>query len=166
MAPPPQRPFGSFGETGEGALQIAVASFRRRISVRSGNHQRVTVCPSLVPTVLRGNAVPDALRPSRLRRGNDAERRRRHSHAEHGNERGLASFHRRISVRSGKLARARYRLPWLRFVDAFRFVRGRRERVTDCRGFVSRGVDASFLTGMRTNLGCHGFSEPVPDGPS
>src|SRR5438105_1503210 len=40
---------------------------------------------NLVPTLLRGNAVRDALRP-RSSDGGDAERRRRHSHAERGNE--------------------------------------------------------------------------------
>ncbi len=33
-----------------------------------------------------------------------------------------------------------------------------RRGVTDCRGFVSRGVEAGFLTGMKTSLGCH----PMP----
>src|ERR1035437_953340 len=43
--------------------------------------------PSLVPTVLRGNAVFDApRRPCRGSSGEDAERPGRHSHAERGNE--------------------------------------------------------------------------------
>jgi hypothetical protein len=50
--------------------------------------------PQLVPTVLRGNAVLDAPRPlpsDMAKVEDDAERRRRRSHAERGNE-GLGSW--------------------------------------------------------------------------
>ncbi len=57
----------------------------------------------------------------------------------------VASFRQRLSVRSGRSTR-RYRLPWLRFVNDFRFVRGDRRGVTDCRGFVSSTAGVGLRT--------------------
>ena len=85
-------------------------------------------------------------------------------------------------LRSGIAAR-RYRLPWLRFVSGFRFVRGVPRGVTDYRGFVSSAAFGSFgethealqiaVASFRRvaealrewrQLARHGFGKPVAHG--
>ncbi len=143
-------PFGSFGEIGQ-TLQIAVGSFRQRRSVRSGSSVR----RYRLPWVRFVNAV----RFVRGVRSDGTDCRGFVSSTPFGSfgefgqtvQIAVGSFRQRRSARSGRSVR-RYRLRWVRFVSGFRFVRGVRSDVTDCRGFVSStaGVD---LANRATRVG-------------
>ncbi len=189
-------PFGSFGEIGESTLQTAVASFRHRISVRSGRSTRRYRLPwlrfvngfrfvrgvheAVQITVDFGSfgEIHEALRitvASFRQRvfGSFGETTRRYRLSwlrfvewpgatangfartpwvrfarDSGNwvrfvkalQIAVASFRGFVSSATfgsfGETAR-RYKLPWLRFVNGFRFVPGKPPGVKDCRGFVS-----------------------------
>ncbi len=167
------------------ALQLAVGSFRRRNSVRSERWSRRYSLSWVRFAVACGNGFVSSRRYSLpwvrfvsgirfVRESIEALQITVGSFRQQNSVRSgemvealhlaVGSFRQRNSVRSGKPTR-RYSLPWVRFVSGIRFVRGDRPGVTACRGFVSRDVLLGFLRGMRTNLGCHGFSEPVPQGP-